>query len=648
MLIQSLLIVALGLSYFFLPDFTGFFYISIGLVTVFLVYDFIVSIVFNAKTYSAKGKTELTSAEVMGNEINEAYNFGEIGIAITNRDNDILWVNEFLSSRCPDIVDRKILDVFPSLSSLETSESSLKVKVTYESHTYLVEKIKDVRLYFFKDITEFENVDNYNSKVTPAIGYFTIDNYFDVQMNVSDEAKFADMVSALNVLFHNFSEKYSAMVRRVKEDRYFFITTKENYDKLYLDKFAIVDDVRNAFPNGFTISIGVSYGFDNFAKLSDLASSALDVALSRGGDQTVISPFGSSLIYIGGKTELKPARNRVKMRTISHSLLTILESYKKILIMGHDNADFDAIGSSLGAYLLCRHVNVNAKICWEDQLVEDKCRVAIQSQYTESEMDHIFIGYKDAMDWIDNDTLLLMVDHNNPRISMFPEIVKKMSNIAIVDHHRPGSVVINNPVFTGVDTSASSASELFTSYIIYSPDDIDIDQRTATFLLSGIALDTHSFRERTTMLTFEAGSELKNFNADSGKVDDFMKENLEEYRQKISILNSAETPYYGAMITSSPDTDIVNQIILATVATESVNIRGISVAFCIGRVGEHEVKVSARSDGTVNCQFIMEKMGGGGHFTMAACAYQDLKVDEVKEKLKHILNDYLDDATVKK
>lgn len=645
LLIKAMMVVALSLCFLFLPEFQYYFHIAVILLAVFALFDTFSSLAFNLKFQKAKGKAETTSAEIMGNELNEAYNFGEIGLAVTNKENDILWVNDFLGSRFPDIVDEKIDSVFPKLANL-LEENSIKsvTNVEYDNHSYHVEYLKDVKLFVFKDTTELDNVSLLNQRQAPVVGYIMIDNYSDIQMYVSDEIRFADMAAKTRAFIQEFALKYKAMIRALKEDRYFFVTTKENFDKLYEDKFPIIDQVRKEFNgNGFTLSIGVAFKFDDYAKLSELASSALDVALSRGGDQAVISPFGESLIYVGGKTELKPNRNRVQVRELSRSLLAILKSYPKILIMGHDMADFDAVGSALGAYLLCKHVGAKAKICWEDQHVEDNARLAVHDNFT-TEMSEIFINYKDCNEWIDKDTLLLAVDHNNPSIAMFSEIVKKMPNVAVIDHHRPGPISYSNYVFNGIDSSASSASEIITSYCTYNSDKIEIDERTATFLLGGIALDTHFFKEKATEATFEVAAQLKNFNANSAKVDDFLKENLEEYQQKISILNSNKMYQQDIMICWAPEDECVNSVMLSKVAAEAINIRGIVCAFCVGRVSDTDVKISARSDGSVNCQIIMQKLGGGGHFAMAACQSSNVDVDTMIHKLEAVLNDYLEDA----
>ena len=649
LLFESIILGALVILYYYFPNFDYYFIILIGCSSGFVLIDFFVSIIFNFIYRNRRGHDELRAAEIIGNDVSEAYNFGQIGLAVCDRENNVIWINEFLSSRFNNIVDKNIFDFFPGLFVLDDPNyKKSEVSLSAESHIYSVELLKEARLYIFKDVTAYENLNAYSQRQSPVVGYLAIDNYYDVQIFVGDETRFADMLVDLRKMISDFGESTNSMMRRIKEDRYLFITTQESYKKMFEDKFSLVDQVRRNFPSGFTISIGVAFGYPDYAKLAELASNALDVALSRGGDQIAIQPFGEPIIYLGGKTELLPSRNKVKLRTLSNSFLTILSNYKNVIIMGHTNADFDAIGACFGVYLLCKYVGTPAKICWEEQLIEDKVRMAVESEFTKQEMDEMFVSMKGIDAIINEETLLVCVDHNNPRISIFQDLTKKVSNIAVIDHHRPTNDFIENPLFNGIDTSASSACELVTFYITYNQKNIFIDERTATFLLSGICLDTHFYKEHATNNTFEASTQLKNSNANSAKVTDFLKEELEEYRQKISILNNSETPHYGCLVSISPDTDIVSSTTLSIVANEALSIRGIYVSFCIGRIGEHSIKISARSDGSVSVQLIMEKMGGGGHLSMAAAQFEETTVDEVKEKLLGVLKDYLDDARLEK
>lgn len=648
LLIETLGIAGIVFLYYFLPDWPYYFITLCGVISLFILINFFAMVIYNVRIGQNRGQSELKAAEIIGNDVSEAYNFGQIGLAVCDHDNNVIWVNDFLNSRFHNIVDKNIYNMFPGIYAL-TDERNKKdvVKLSIENHVYQVELLSEAKLFIFKDTTDYENIYTYNQNQSPVIGYLAIDNFYDVQIFVGDETKFADMVTDLRKMISKFGEDTNSLMRRIKDDRYLFITTLEAYEKIYKDKFKLIDDVRKTFPDSFTLSIGVAYGFPDYAKLAELASNALDVALSRGGDQTVIQPFSQQMIFIGGKTELLPSRNRVKIRTLSNSFLTILQDYSNVIIMGHTNTDFDAIGSCLGVYLLCKYVNIPAKICWEEQLIENKVRMAVENEYSSEEMDEMFVSMRGVNSLIEDKTLLVCCDHNNPNISIFPELIKKCRHIAILDHHRPNQYVIEDPIFNGIDTSASSASELVAFYILYNQKNIPIDARTATFLLSGICLDTHFYKEHATNNTFEASAQLKNYNADGAKVTEFLKEELEEYRQKIAILNKAETPYYGCLIATSPDEDIVSGITLSVVANEAMTIRGIYVSFCIGRIGEHEVKISGRSDGSVSVSMLLEKIGGGGHLAMAAAAFMDLSVDEVKMKLLDVLNEYLDDAKLR-
>lgn len=641
------------------PSYNNYPTIALILMGLFCLYDGVTIFCFNYAIQKKKGKTEVSSAEIIGNDIDEAYRFGGVGLAVIDVNGVVMWVNKFMATCFPDIVDKVLVKAIPEVGKLledhsddkdDTKTSALEV-INADNHFFSVEYLKDARLFIFKDIQDKQTLKNDNMNQRPVVGYISIDNYYDVQIQVSDDSKFNEALLQVRDIISNFGLKYKALLRSVKDDRYIFVTTYEYFTKMYDDKFRIVDSVRNVMPDGFTLSIGISYGFPEFAKLTELASSALDVALSRGGDQTVVFPFSNEMIYIGGKTELKPSRNRVKIRTMSNSFLTTLKNYKQVIIMGHKMADFDAIGSALGVFLLCQHAKVNAHVVYEEQEVEANCRIAIESNYDRKvDFNKVFCSAKTAESLLDDEALLVCVDHNNPQLSMVSSLLEQAKHIAVIDHHRPGQTVIDAQVFNNIDTSASSASEILTSYITYNPDNIFIDQRTATFLLAGITLDTHNFKDKATNSTFEAASTLKSYNADSAKVDDFLKEDYEEYKQKILILNNSEIPKTGVLVCQAPeDIENLSDVMLSLVADDAIQIRGIQCSFAYGVIqvndsGEKTIKISARSDGSINCGVLMEKLGGGGHFAMAASKITGLSLDEVKAKIYKVLDDYLDDA----
>lgn len=617
-----------------------------------ILYNFLLQLIFNIVLNNKKSLIELSVIELLGINENETRIFDSLGIIITNRDFIVTWVNSYITNNYSSIIDKSIFDVFPDVKVLTTpSEENLKtINIVSENHNYQVEYLADSNMFILKDITDLVNLTNLNEGNSPVIGYLNIDNYDDIFQSSSDDTKFSEIFYSTRLQINQYFNKKGALIRRLKEDRYMFIMTKNAFNSILDDNFKIIEDVRNN-QSGFTLSIGVGYGFPEYSKISELAASASDIAMARGGDQAVIHPAKENFIYIGGKSELKSSRNKVKMRSFGDSLLATINSYRKIFIMGHSNADFDAIGSSLGAYILCKATNdasdKNIKIAFEPAFVEAKCRKAVEVEFSKEEMDELFLNSKTVNTFFDDNTLLILVDHNASHMSMFPQISARAKHTIIIDHHRPDQKIVSDPIFKNIDTSASSASELITEFIYYTKKEIEIPSRTATFLLSGIMLDTRSFKNNASASTYEAASILKEYGANSSKAIEFMKEDWAEFKQKISILNGATTPFPGVLVIENKDDEIISDTMLAIAATEAAQISEISAVFCIGRISEHSVKISARSNGNVNCQMLLEKMGGGGHFSMAACVVNEVSVQDVAKRLNDILSDYLEEATVK-
>ena len=354
-------LVVLFLVSLFLPDFPYYFYIALGLIGFYIFVDTAFIILFNMLLRHKKAQTELKAATIIGNDINQAYSFGQLGLAVCDHNNNVIWVNDFMSERFNDIVDTNIFARFPKLERLKDAARETSKEhptISFENKTYEVDLIEEARLFIFKDITDFANIYTYNQNQSPVVGYILIDNYSDIQMNIGDDAKFMEMQKGVNDMITEFGNECNALLRKIKDDRYLFIMTKEHYQKIYSEKFPLISKASKEFPRGFTLSMGIALGFPDYARLASMASSALDAALSRGGDQVAVDNHGQPLAFYGGKTDLMPSRNRVKTRTLSNTFSTILKSYTNVIIMGHKNADFDAFASALSFYLLCKIAGV--------------------------------------------------------------------------------------------------------------------------------------------------------------------------------------------------------------------------------------------------------------------------------------------------
>ena len=247
------------------------------------------------------------------------------------------------------------------------------------------------------------------------------------------------------------------------------------------------------------------------------------------------------------------------------------------------------------------------------------------------------------------ETLLIVVDCHSPKMTIYPDAIEKSHSIAIIDHHRKVEDAIENPIFAFHDSSSSSACELVTELIKYSDIRYPINDKIATLMLSGILLDTNYYRRQTGIRTFESSALLKEYGASTEEADGFLKDDYEEYLLKTKIMNNVETPMYGILVAKTNDKDeTVERSLLSKVANESLTLKDVRAVFVIGKIDVNEVGISARSDGSVNVQLLMEKLGGGGHFNSAAVTIKNTTISDVHKNLNKVLTLYLNDATSKK
>lgn len=654
-----LIVIALILIYFLTPvrGNVAFFYIMIVAIALTMIASIAIALYFDIKAYRCVEENDIKVSSVVGDGVDQAYNFAQVGMAVIDNAGSVIWINDFLKIRMNDILDKNIYSYFPELLPLKEVNPDYAEetpRLEHEGKKYEVQFLKEARLVIFKDVTNEVDIYNYNLNQSPVVGFLELDNYFDVKMQTDSESEFARLTTEAFSKIQQFANENKCLLKSTSESKFVFITTYESYQKIAQEKFSIVDTISRLENRGFTLSMGIALGLPDYGQLSAMASSALSVALSRGGDQSVVARFGQPLSYYGGKSDLQPSRNRVKLRTSAESFFTIIKSCKSnIIIMGHYNADFDAIGGCLAVRAMCLYLGVKScKICYEEQLVEANTRAAINMEYTEEERAEMFVSAKDLKNNIHDNTLLVMVDHNEGKLSMFPSFVNEFDNIAIIDHHRASDISSFATVFKCIDTSASSTCEILTDYITYAVSEIDrekiVDDRVATFLLAGICLDTNFYKEHVSDLTFNCSSLLRSLNGDGEKVVEFLKEDFDEYRQKISIIDNSEIPKPGIFIALGPENEFLSDVMISKVADEARAIKDVVASFCIAKVDENNIKISARSDGTVNVAFIMEKLGGGGRFTVAACKITGPSIQFVKDRLYKVLDDYLDDATMQK
>ena len=648
------IIVAALFSVFYFNNFFDFqnvlkpFYIALAFVVI-IVADcaFVWIVIFLLS--SLRQKTDLKAADVIGSDVQEAYNFAMIGLAITDDNNTVLWTNDLFKARHIEIMDMDIIAWQPELAVLrDVTSGETNCKIVVNGRTYAVKLLAEAGLWIFKDITDYEQIFNYSKEQAPVVGILAIDNYDDV---VRGDDDFNDVVTKVKNDIFSYAKEYGILLRRIKDDSYSMLCNFASFQRMLDDKFSLIDKVRGEAIRGeipLTLSIGIAHDFPDVNKLNDLANDALDIAMSRGGDQVVVSTYGQEMKFYGGKSEAQEKRNRVKTRVLADSLISLINASSKILIMGHANMDMDAFGACLGMKAICNHLKKKSRVIVDLKNTEAKTRAALTSSFGKDELEKTIISSKDAEDWLDGNTLLVVVDVHTPGMVMAPKLVDKASKIVVIDHHRRAEEYIESPVFNHIDPAASSTCELISEFIRFASINprIELPSTYATIMLSGIFLDSGFFRSRSTGIrTFEAATILKEYGADNSLADDFLKDDYEEHKEVTDITANLETPFYGVVIATANPERLYDRSAMAKAANMCLTYKGVHAAFVIGKVSNKEIRLSARSDGTINVSLLSEKLGGGGHFTSAAASFSSSDLKAVKEKILVVLETSLAEAT---
>ena len=596
-------------------------------------------------------KTDLHAAEVIGSDVQEAYNFAMIGLAVTDKSNNVLWTNDLFKTRHIDIIDTNILDWQPELSVL-TDPSNMsgekECKITINSRSYQVKLLLEAGLWIFKDVTDFEETYKYSKDQAPVVGVLVIDNYDDV---VRGDDDFNDVATKVKNVIFNYAKEYGILLRRIKSDSYSMLCNYKNYMRMHDDHFSIIDKARevsggNDMP--LTLSIGLAREFPDVIKLNELANEALDIAMSRGGDQVCVAVYGSEMEFYGGKSEAQEKRNRVKDRVLADSLISLIRSSSGVLVMGHTNMDMDALGACLGIKAICNRLDKKCRMVADLKMTELKTRSAFTSSFGKDEIENILISPNAAYDAITANTLLVVVDVHIPAMVMAPKLLEKSTKIVVIDHHRRGEDYIESPVFNHIDPAASSACEIISEFIRFcslSPR-VEIPPIYSTIMLSGIFLDSNHFKSKATGLrTFEACTILKEYGADNSMADDFLKDDYEEYSVVTELVSKLEHPSYGVVCAFAPEDKIVDDSAISKAANLCMTLKGHHACFICAHIAPKRIKVSCRSDGSVNVQLLAEKLGGGGHFTSAAIVFDNNRIEDVKEALYNVIQKHINEAT---
>lgn len=629
-------------------------YVFIGFAALLLI-DILFFWFVLARLSKKRQSNDVEVASVIGNDIQMAYNFNQIGLVAIDNNDIVIWTNNLFKERQMDLVDSNMFQQFPSLKELTKFKSDKAVHIEMKGKSYDVRYLNEPRLFVFKDVTDYDNVVNYSKEQSVALGVIMIDNYNDV---ASDTDEVADAVMEVRSIVRDYFRSYKVLLTQVKQDRYFAVCNFNALDQMEKDGFSVMEKVRasqDKEDTPLTLSIGFAHDFPDVSKLYEMTEGAIDTALARGGDQAVVSQYGKELRFFGGKSAAIENTSKVKVRSMVGGLAKLIKDSSGVFIMGHTEMDMDALGSCLGIKAICDWCQKSAKIVYAPKRTEKKARLAFTNAFSKDTLDQMTITPEQAASQIKESSLVIVVDVSVPRNVMAPKLLDLARKVVVIDHHRRGDSFIERPSLSYIEPSASSACELITEMIRYAAANprIELKPAFATIMLSGIFMDSQFFKSKSVgMRTFEAAEILKEYGAENTLADEYLKDDYEEFALTNKILSTMKTPSYGVMYCVSDDKDIVERSALAKVANTLLSLKDVHASFVIGRTTDKTISVSARSDGSISAQLLMEALGGGGHLTMAATLFPNPKVpdvstvEEAEKRLLECLNDYLDASKV--
>lgn len=567
-------------------------------------------------------------------------------------DSRIIWGNEMFFSMCrtPEArIDARVADLVPQFTGkwlLEGKTQSPEL-LTVNGKKYRLqgsivhtgaEDAENVSMgiVYWLDVTEYDNIRIKYEETRPVAGVVVIDNLDELFKNQTDRIK-NDIRDAVEDRLRQWCEEYGGILRRFDRDRYLVVFEKQDIDHMKLDKFKITEEMHQVeSPNGINASVSIGFGMDgtNLGEALQFADVGIELALSRGGDQTVIKDR-VSFQFFGGRGLEVEKRTKVRSRNMANTLAKLMRDSSRVLVMGHRFADLDAVGAAVGVCCIARSCGVRANIVIDSN--KNAAHALIEHMRAEAEYKDCFISPQDALLRADGRTLLVVVDTSRPEQVENPELLSICSRVAVIDHHRVAATYIQNAALGFIEAYASSACELIAEMLQELIEIGDILKCEADAMLAGIVLDTKSFTLRTGDRTFEAAAYLRRAGADTAEVKRFLRTGMKDAVARYKIMQSAEL-YRGVAIAAPSEEE--NRIVIAQAADELLNISGVDASIVVAPCDEGYISVSARSIGEVNVQCLMEKLGGGGNRSAAAAQIKDKSLPEAVNSVYAVIDDY--------
>ena len=494
-------------------------------------------------------------------------------------------------------------------------------------------------LYFFDVSGEYEaTVELVTSR--PVIGIISVDNYDDLE-NETSESDISHINSFVANFVSEFSTKYAMFSRRVSMDRFYLFTDYTVLDHLMQDKFSVIDTFREEAKQRnlpLTMSMGVSYGDGNHDQIGKVALLNLNLAEVRGGDQVVVKENDETKnpIYFGGGSAASVKRTRTRTRAMMTAISDKLKSVDRVFVVGHKNLDMDALGSAVGMQLFSSNVLEDSYVVYDPTQMSPDIARAIN--YLEEEGVSKLLPLNQAMTMVTKRSLLVLVDHSKTALTLSKEFYDLFTQTIVIDHHRRDQDFPDNAVITYIESGASSASELVTELIQFQNSKKKrLSRIQASVLMGGMMLDTKNFTSRVTSRTFDVASYLRTRGSDSIVIQEIAATDFEEYRLVNELILQGQMVQPSILVAQALEDKEYDTVVISKAADAMLAMSGIEASFVLAKNSQGTISISARSRSKINVQRIMEELGGGGHFNLAAARLTDMSLQEAGDKLKTVI-----------
>ncbi len=579
-------------------------------------------------------------------------------LVIAEGDGEIVWksvkfVNQFGNIDIKGIVADVLNEAKTELEKKnDTSCIYRQIKIDKTDYQVIIDKIqlksknrkkKGIGMYamYFSDNTEYLEVLHKFNDMQTCAGIIMIDSYEELVQSMKQE-EITQVINEIETKIYDWAAKIDAIILKTDRDRFVFVFEQKNLDKIIENKFEILKETKNTeaevvIPR--TLSIAICSDGESYSEKYQETLKAMDLVLGRGGDQAVVRRNGKYEFY-GGKKQEVEKRTKVKARTVEAALEELMEEAPNILIMGHANGDIDSMGSSLGIFRIAKSLGKTANIV--NNTYGMTLKDFIEAVEQEEEYKDVIIDKTQALNIINQDTLLIVVDTHKKSYVEVPELLTKTNKIVVIDHHRRGPDYIDNTILMFHEVYASSAAELVSELLQYTKNNAELTTFEAEALYAGIMVDTKNFTFKTGVRTFEAAAYLRKSDIDIIKIKKWFQSDLESYNVIADVVKNTQVVRDTIGIALYEENDDNAGLICAKSADELLTISDITASFVIGKVKD-TVYISGRSIGDINVQLILEKMGGGGHHTVAGAQIEGITIEEAKRTLIEKINEYFEE-----